>query len=526
MFKLFLFSTLLSLLCNQPLKAMHGKNENDDSKLNYLNLSQKNISHAIIAYLKSELASSTTQPEIANIKSAIHWFEKSAGECIGYSILWAYGHRLQDAENENSSERDDLSFFKKMIQKLASWDEKSKFSSAEKKDLDRFINNIRYYQMPSESFFIESKDRHFDLSLTLEDTKRGSPICNFRLNNIPLTGPLLINRLKKIIKPGAMIFLGAANRNFSTGHIMAAYKSIINNKIYFYDPNNNSGEISVDTIEDLVKAYWESSKVVAESTFFYDFNKINMVSIIIFSFKEDIKEEYPPIEAIELLSFEEKIEMIALSGSLEKVRFDFNGYLRHVLDKLSNEELEKIINWENIKFNEENSEEESSTKEEILTYIILFILKNKSSISLGLTHAISAHKKIIESLKIDDINDQEKIRALLGNKLTKALKLLIEKPGDNKFIEKTLERIDPIEAKKENGQSLGRNLILAVARNIENNSINSAFLILKILMEKFNMGLTTQQIVGMKNGMLNNFICENLIDYYYDKFGNKPLFCY
>lgn len=217
---------------------------------------QTTLQTKIIQYLEKEIEKSTNAEDRKNRDEVIGYFRQSAGECNGLSVLWAYGRRVaEDAlTNPTNKPKDDIDFFNMVQRMLILWNAIQEFSREQKADIERFISNVVFYQKPAHEIFQEG-GMQLDLSLVLEDTKRGRPIESFS-KNIVCSKEMLHARLDKIIKPKTLIFIGAT-KDFK-GHLMSIYQNS-DNEIYFYDPNSQQGELLIKNYEQLIDALWEAS---------------------------------------------------------------------------------------------------------------------------------------------------------------------------------------------------------------------------------------------------------------------------
>ncbi len=216
-----------------------------DHKMEYHN--QYFLAQQIIKYL---------QKEVKNRQKDINYFEQSKGECVGLSVLWAYGKRIEDESFIPFSDvKDTNTFFNAVYRKLILWDGQAEFTKTDQADIEWFIANLIFYQEKAQSFFKEVK-ANFDEPLYFKNTKRGEPFEVFK-QRIGVDEAMLASRLSFFVKPKTMVFLAA--QQDGAAHAMAIYQNSRTNKIYFYDANERGGEQVVETFEELAKAIFKSS---------------------------------------------------------------------------------------------------------------------------------------------------------------------------------------------------------------------------------------------------------------------------
>ncbi len=202
---------------------------------------------ARVAYLDSEEAKARC--------AVIDYFRFSDGVCAGVSVLWAYGkHIADDPATDKSKATDDIQFFHRMHKLISDWDMSKPFTQQEKNDLNTFITNIIHYQRGdvdlegskefSKRFFTTFSQE--ELSLLMEDTKRGNPVEVYRLSVTPATATMLHNHLAKVVTPGKMIFV---NLNIQGGgkHKTAIYQNESDKRLFYFDINNDGTRVGYET---------------------------------------------------------------------------------------------------------------------------------------------------------------------------------------------------------------------------------------------------------------------------------------
>lgn len=236
---------------------------------NDLNISQKEIIQKMADFLECE--PNINPEQLAFIKE----LRKSPGECKGFSALWLLGKRIQDKPNPDDEERDDNIFFNRAIKLLSTKVNKNNHSlnSSEKVDVKRFISFIFFFQRFSSEFAL-GKKRNFDFNVAyngLTGKKLQQPFG--KELELIVNQTILSDRLQKILKPGAMIMFGLypTDTTKNTGHQLAFYQSRKDEKIYFYDPNNEKGEklfspkelrpINNGSVSELVSEIWSDIKL-------------------------------------------------------------------------------------------------------------------------------------------------------------------------------------------------------------------------------------------------------------------------
>lgn len=269
--------------------------------------------------------------------------EEANGECVGLSTLWAYGKRISnEPEAENQKERDDIAFFYKNWKRLLLWDEKQEITTEENADIERFIANVRHYQIRfgGMAWAENTSGDQLDLSYSLSDTKRGSPVKSFD-QKITCDQAILESRLAMVVKPKSMIFLGCGTRHES-GHMMSIYQDA-DNRIYFYDSNHPGGEILVEDLKHLAKLIWQQTH--PEN---FESSGIDPLEdylrkdlwIEIFRFKEDPEYQYPTAQ-----TFKPSVEeFLILSNKIPNFTFlAFKYQIKALMDSLDEFQIIEIL---------------------------------------------------------------------------------------------------------------------------------------------------------------------------------------
>ena len=216
--------------------------------------------------LKNDLSRSTSKLPESALDLEI---KRQLKEWIGYNISREEPKKLGDKEPK----ADDISHFNSMINLLIQWDGKSNFSSQDKSEIEGFISNILFYQNTqslaheSQSDFLgnveDTKSRYFSKHFDLVD-----PVDNYidHTNkkaiprDIVCTKSMVSRFFHELVLDGEAIFV-SCDRSGYGGHVFSIYKSSIDNKIYFYDSNDEKGEVCVKDIDELVEKFWERSSV-------------------------------------------------------------------------------------------------------------------------------------------------------------------------------------------------------------------------------------------------------------------------
>lgn len=255
---------------------------------------QSILASHIIEYLKKEQAIATTPLEYKNRTEVIDYFTRSKGECSGLAVLWSYAKRLTD-ESATQQERDDLTFFATTYRTLITWDKVRNFTSQEKAAIERFIGNLILFQKPAFEIFSDG-NMQLDLSVVLEDTKRGRPMEVFNHHSI-LSKSMLKNRLMLLLKPKTLFFIGVTKK--TNGHLIALYQTK-SGVLYLYDPNSPHGEIVIKNIDELTDALWQATDPSQFMPGFGGFDPVDgllrHITIKIFKFPHDPVYSYPTSE--------------------------------------------------------------------------------------------------------------------------------------------------------------------------------------------------------------------------------------
>ena len=515
---------------------------NLENESGYYNYGQSVLQEKIASYLTLSLNQLTADvcinkapqqvlEDIKNRTQIIDYFKNSRGECAGLCALWAYGHFLQDQPNPNQLERDDLTNFHKLYMRFITWDGKTPFSPEEQKQNDRFIANIRLYQMNSLELFPDATTSQLNLPALLQDTKRGFPHLKFTFPDAFLSKEMFSWRLRQVIKPGTMIFLGT--KRHDKAHVMSAYQSVTNGSMFFYDPNSYHGDRKVNQLEDLIHSFWEASD---PSNFIPGFGGLDLMSFIgrtvsidIFSFPLYSSDTYPPYrdfcvtgnEVVDLflnkpalLRQFNTIEIINLLGSLgEDALFDILTYKigsnLHVLQKLDHEERL------------------SSLKDEITNcYIKSVKLQKKVVIHQLEQFVFSMGAVTTNQLRIiSDLTSRAyALKDILS--LTDIIVTLATNPGNNVLVQELFDTFLKSNPDKNSKESAGRELSqnrnssyinAAIISNIEIGSIDTSKTIIKYLADNFGVFPTLGNVKNWHSVELSNFIIQEFSEYYKDE---------
>ena len=242
----------------------------------------------IILFLTRELEHSTDEVERKNREEVIENIKESGGQCYGYSVLQAYGKKIEDENSKKGLTKtaDDLSFFRATKEVLLNWNGIDQLDDSKRSDIERLISNILFYQRldlnPSKNgkpaeFIINSPEQNF--AEILEDTADRKFIKTYdseegenRVKEAlyePLTLPIkslfeaakgavlskkaLQARLEKIVKKGTIVMVTSSIGSVLHGN--AIYQSN-DDEIYFF--NNEEEKIAKD-FKTLTTHLWDAT---------------------------------------------------------------------------------------------------------------------------------------------------------------------------------------------------------------------------------------------------------------------------
>jgi hypothetical protein len=476
---------------------------------NTIGLNQTDLQQKIVLFLERELKKCTHEEEKKNRQEAIDYFKNSRGECVGLSTLWCYARRLEDEKNKTQKAKDDLAFFNTCHRKLLSWDEKSEFNGEEIADLERFIGNVRTFQIPSFLMFKQSKKLQLDLSITLDDTKRGQPLVCFEKDNFMCSKKMLDTRLKEIIQPQTLIFLGATKNG--SGHQMALYKNKEDGKVYFYNPNARHGwanvqygEKEIENLEELIDAFWEGSDP-SSFLLFGGFDPVDRalrnVTIEVYRFSEDQQYDYPKennfnLTAEEVLTVFKDFPFIPKFASRKEVQSFIKSLDKHqALELIKREEVSL----------------------ELKKDLKALLIEEKNQLTKRILQQVTKRSVDRDPLQVKQLTDEAiALQDMLS--LENILLVLALNPGDTPLAKKLLNA-----ALDKGDMKYGFAISIAIWANINHNTLETAKMILKILGDKFEIAPSYEQILEFKNVELAQFMEDHFADYYLDRFGNSKL---
>lgn len=454
--------------------------------------------------------------------------DEALGECVGLSTCWATGKRIEDEPKSKASvsARDDTVFFYETWKKLVLWDEKTEFSKSEKTDIERFISNMRLYQNRAFYIFNEGK-MQLDLSITLSDTKRGSPVQTFE-DNIPCTKEMLELRLEKLVKPKSMIFVSCTSKE--GGHMMAVYQNESDQKIYFFNPNADEGEVFVTTMKQLGEEIWEGSDPESFAKAMSGWDPIDKefrqdIEFAIFRFPADPEYQYPSKKEFRV-STSEFLKTIQENVLL---RYKWNSEKgKALIGTLGEDEIIDLLNDKN-------------TDAEIKSILVGYVfLNNENQTPYLARYILTEQKQFIEellkkniitensvgSLKVlasqfVDLNKQnlssifEKKRYLTSSEV---FLFLGDNPGKLELVEKFLQHSAFYVSR-----SLGFGLFSAVKINLEHRDLEIAKKLLVLADDKFNGGLSVHQLEKLGNPEIAEFLYEKYDQFYQNVWGSSAL---
>lgn len=508
-------------------------NLNNITKNKYYDHRQEKLQEKIVSYLTLCLKQITNNvhtdqvplvklEDVENRKQVIEYFKTSRGECAGLSVLWSYGHFLQDQPNPDQVERDDLTNFHTMYNRLVTWNGEENFNPKEQKQLNSFIENIRLYQMKSSDLFPERNNCQLDLEFLLQDTKRGNPLLKFKFPDTFLSKEMLSRRLKQAIQPGTMIFLGTEWQG--RAHLMAAYQSINNGSIFFYDPNAFEGEVEVNGPEELMCSFWRASDPSQFISSFYGLDPMSLmgrtVSIDIFSFPTYLSNTYPLYKDFSVTGKE--ILDLMLDRPVLITRFNKTPEIIKLMSSLNKNALVDILTYkigENVGLLKKMDYEERLPllKKEITDHYINgnekvekeLVIKQLAQFIFSINDITTDQMNIINQLTSQACN----LNKVLS--LTDIMVILAANPGNNKLVKELFETFLASHLEKTSREVAGKKLSqnrnsiyinAAIISNLEKGSIDISKKIIKYLSHNFGVFPTLANVKSWRSIELEHYL--------------------
>lgn len=278
------------------------------------------------AFLQSE-PTAESEGQLRVIKGLID----SKGECAGLSSFWVLCKRIADEPNPHNKPRDDIHFFKKVVQLLLTkvpdlGQEKSSdtkdtallaLTELEKKAIRRFIGHVLFFQKEAHEFtkYKTVAGKHgpnVDIAVAYNYLTGKNLIEMVGLNPLICTKEILKARLKVMIRPGVLITI-ATNPIVSTqtgSHATVLYQSR-DGKITYYDPNSGEKHYIIPADEESAEQVFDriASDIFESTSLESNPMRISMVDryfrvlpIFAYRFEKDNMQSYDDLN----LSFKEK----------------------------------------------------------------------------------------------------------------------------------------------------------------------------------------------------------------------------
>ena len=236
----------------------------------------------------------------------------------------------------------------------------------------------------AKDFFLDTSfGPQSNLSLVMDDTKRGLPKESLRSNFGDITKKMIENRLIDIVKPQSMIFLSTQTVE-NNAHVVSIYQNASDNKIYYYDINNLP-ETEVKDISELTKKVWESidpSSFRTRGQFYPIELTLRNVSVDVLRFQSDPACTYE-VAANEKISNIELVDFVKNNKAFPLLDAEKGG----LIDSIEPAQLYQLLKDESI---------DEKAKKRLITSTI----KNLKKLNPFNAHLIiSKHSQLLSDLR-------------------------------------------------------------------------------------------------------------------------------
>jgi hypothetical protein len=261
---------------------------------------------SIISYLRKELKHSKNPIERKNRKETLDRFDKelSEGICLALSVLWSYGKRIEDDNNNvPKTGTDDATWFNNTYHSLLKesqfswkfWKKKKSLSSEEKENIEKFISTLILLQDTQAARLLGTQKGN--LPTLVQDVSKGSLHFEYAYSLSGFKLELLEKRLEKIINPKKIniLNLGGFGGLEKGIHALAIYQNSHTQKFYCYNPDSKTGEKTFTTISEVALWLQEEYKELEQHGFkFYDPTHPHTLSQITIGVFDFITPDTPP----------------------------------------------------------------------------------------------------------------------------------------------------------------------------------------------------------------------------------------
>jgi hypothetical protein len=337
-------------------------------------------------------------------KAAIEKIIDPDGVCRGLAVLWSFGKNLED-QGLNGDEFDNIAFMRRTANILVNWNGYAELEDQDKKDIERFISNIRTYQSSIDELLAENaqgptgevlyentqepltedlrKTVLNNQGLRLFETTKKLPDgtyqrVNKQLDEIVTTDISgLVNRLEDIMKqPGKMVIIRISGE--TNVHSLSAYKAK-DDTMYFYDPN--TGEKEVESIEHLAKEIQSASESL------YPESKIGLIDFGVRIYDYTDRVESSSLDKQKFLTTtEDELKSFMKSADLSKIEDRSMLYMYLAENKAKVAALIMSKDSDTLDFMRESGlsdiiDLEGSISSEYIDYILSDLYNNHESIS-------------------------------------------------------------------------------------------------------------------------------------------------
>jgi hypothetical protein len=298
---------------------------------------------------------------------------------------------------------------------------------------------------------------------------------------------------------------------------MALYKNKSDDKIYFYDPNAKHGrenvrygERQIANLDELIDTFWQASDPENFLAGFGGFDPVDWalrcVTIEVYRFSEDPQFHYS-LDNTFNLSSDELVSIFNEFPFLSKLA-NRNAQVQSLIRSLDKKQALEFFKRNDVSL---------ELKKDLKVHCA-FLSDEKDTLTKKVSSLVCQEHEARDVHEIKRLTDEAlEIKEWLT--LDDALLVLALNPGNSSLAEELLNASQD----KRDTEWQGFALTLAIGENINQHSLETAKIILKIVGEKFKVSLSFQQIWEFKNAELAQFMLENFKDHYLDPFGTCKL---